>query len=193
MDLIQLAHHLPEHLRWLRLWADTTAKLADIFALRQTAQGTVVFQLLIFFFGQACLDTHFFFFHLDHLLRKIGVFRGVPLSEVRRPQGCGFGLWGHNPMLAIPADNSFIFAVFSECRFSIPAPESHRSVALLTLYRRGFRKVISYSDGHSVVRSALCPHANQLGIYFRFERSKFCKLSANDKKSRYTAHQISGR
>ena len=54
-------------------------------------------------------------------------------------------------MLAIPADNSFIFAVFSECRFSIPAPESHRSVALLTLYRRGFRKVISYSDGHSVV------------------------------------------
>ena len=84
-------------------------------------------------------------------------------------------------------------AVFSECRFSIPAPESHRSVALLTLYRRGFRKVISYSDGHSVVRSALCPHANQLGIYFRFERSKFCKLSANDKKSRYTAHQIRGR
>ena len=52
---------------------------------------------------------------------------------------------------------------------------------------------ISYSDGHSVVRSVLCPHANQLGIYFRFERSKFCKLSANDKKSRYTAHQISGR
>ena len=52
---------------------------------------------------------------------------------------------------------------------------------------------ISYSDGHSVVRSALCPHANQLGIYFRFERSKFCELSANDKKSRYTAHQISGR
>ena len=35
-------------------------------------------------------------------------------------------------MLAIPADNSFIFAVFSECRFSIPAPESHRSVASLT-------------------------------------------------------------
>ena len=34
-------------------------------------------------------------------------------------------------MLAIPADNSFIFAVFSECRFSIPAPESHRSVAPL--------------------------------------------------------------
>ena len=52
---------------------------------------------------------------------------------------------------------------------------------------------ISYSYGHSVVRSALCPHANQLGIYFRFERSKFCELSANDKKSRYTAHQISGR
>ena len=34
---------------------------------------------------------------------------------------------------------------------------------------------------------------NQLEIYFRFERSKFCKLSANDQKSRYTAHQISER
>ena len=59
--------------------------------------------------------------------------------------------------------------------------------------RRGRGRVISHSDGHSVVRSALYPHANQLGIYFRFERSKFCKLSANDKKSRYTAHQIGGR
>ena len=34
-------------------------------------------------------------------------------------------------MLAIPVDISFLFAVFSECRFSVPAPESHRSVAPL--------------------------------------------------------------
>ena len=34
-------------------------------------------------------------------------------------------------MLAIPVDNSFIFAGFSECRFSVPATESHRSVAPL--------------------------------------------------------------
>ena len=60
-------------------------------------------------------------------------------------------------------------------------------------HRGGRGRGISHSDGHSVVRSALCPHANQLGIYFRFERSKFCKLFANDKKSRYTAHQIGGR
>lgn len=54
-------------------------------------------------------------------------------------------------------------------------------------------RVISHSDGHSVVRSALCPPHNQLGNRFQFERNKFCELSANDKKSRYTAHQISGR
>ena len=42
------------------------------------------------------------------------------------------------------------FAAVPECRFSIPAPEFHRSVALLALYQRGFRKVISRSDGHSV-------------------------------------------
>ena len=34
-------------------------------------------------------------------------------------------------MLAIPVDISFLFAVFSECRFYVPAPESHRSVAPL--------------------------------------------------------------
>ena len=34
-------------------------------------------------------------------------------------------------MLVIPVDISFLFAVFSECRFSVPAPESHRSVVLL--------------------------------------------------------------
>ena len=34
-------------------------------------------------------------------------------------------------MLAIPVDISFLFAVFSECRFSVSAPESHRSVGPL--------------------------------------------------------------
>lgn len=96
-------------------------------------------------------------------------------------------------MLAIPVDISFLFAVFSECRFSVPATESHRSVASLTPCRRVHRKVISHSDGYSVVRSALCPPHNQLGNRFQFERNKFCKLSANDKKSRYTAHQTSVR
>ena len=57
----------------------------------------------------------------------------------------------------------------------------------------GYGRIISHSDGHSIVRSALCPPTNQLGIFLLFERSKFCKLSANDKKGRYTAHQIGGR
>ena len=60
-------------------------------------------------------------------------------------------------------------------------------------HRGGRGRVISHSDGHSIVRSALCPHTNQLRNFLLFERSKFCKLSANDKKSRYTAHQINGR
>ena len=77
--------------------------------------------------------------------------------------------------------------VFCTCPGISPQRCSARSL------RGGRGGDISHSNGHSVVRSALCPHANQLGIYFRFERSKFCKLFANDKKSRYTAHQISGR
>ena len=112
----------------------------------------------------------------------------MPLSEVRRPQGCGFGLWGHNPMLAIPVDTAFSLP-FSPNVVFLCLPR-----ALTTASPRSYRrKVISHSDGHSIVRSAHCPPTNQSGIYFRFERSKFCKLSANDKKSRYTAHQISGR
>ena len=35
---------------------------------------------------------------------------------VHTPSGCGLGLWGHNPMLAIPVDIVFLLAVLSECR-----------------------------------------------------------------------------
>ena len=43
------------------------------------------------------------------------------------------------------------FAGLPECRFCIPAPDSHRSVVSLTLRKRGHRKIISHSAGHSVV------------------------------------------
>ena len=58
----------------------------------------------------------------------------------------------------------------------------------------GRGRVISHSDGHSVFN---LPLNNQLGTFLPFARKNFCKLfvngSYNDKKSRYTAHQISGR
>lgn len=120
----------------------------------------------------------------------------MPLSEVRRPQGCGFGLWGSQSDARYSCGQHLMFidysAVFSELRFSVPAPESHRSVALLTLYRRGFRKVISHSDGHSIVRSTLCPHTNQLGNYFRFERRFFVIfLLMNMKRQKKPVHSTS--
>ena len=45
-------------------------------------------------------------------------------------------------------------AVVPERRFSIPAPESHRGVALLS-FLKGHGKVISRSDGYSVVNDRL--------------------------------------
>ena len=130
-------------------------------------------------------------------------------------------------------------AVFSECRFSIPAPESHRSVAKLrrhklriTRFRVGtkssfapllllspksyttfwgphcsslshilFVRSFSFQVAPQLVGSErgckLTPLNNQLGTFLPFEQKNFCKLFVNGiyngKKSRYTAHQISGR
>ena len=62
------------------------------------------------------------------------------------------------------------------------------------LHRGGRGRIISHSDGHSVFN---LPLNNQLGTFFPFAQKNFCKLFVNDgyneKKSRYTAHQISGR
>ena len=110
-------------------------------------------------------------------------------------------------MLAIPVDISFLFAVFSECRFSIPAPESHRSVAPLAPIGEvvaesyPIRTVIQFSICPSIGRQRegpeINPLNNQLGTFFPFAQKNFCKLFVNDgyndKKSRYTAHQTSGR
>ena len=74
-------------------------------------------------------------------------------------------------------------------------------------HRGGRGRIISHSDGHSVFNLPLNgrqregpeinPLNNQLGTFLPFARKNFCKLFVNggynDKKSRYTAHQISGR
>ena len=125
----------------------------------------------------AYLDTHFFFFHLDHLLRKNGVFMGVPLSEVRRLQCCGFGLWGHNPMLAITVDSRFPFAVSPECS---SCPCFFSGVVSLPLRKRGHRKIISHSDGHSVVN-----RQNKKTDTQRYQKSAGTLLSLQNDETMY--------
>lgn len=99
------------------------------------------------------------------------------------------------------------YAVFSECRFSVSAPESHRSVAPLAPIGEvvaesyPIRTVIQFSICPSIGRQRegpeINPLNNQLRTFLPFARNNFCKLFVNggynDKKSRYTAHQISGR
>ena len=92
-------------------------------------------------------------------------------------------------MLAIPVDNSFIFAVLSECRFSVPTPESHRSVAPLAPFREvvaesyPIRTVIQFSICPSISKQRegpeINPLNNQLGTFFPFARKNFCKLFVN--------------
>lgn len=98
-------------------------------------------------------------------------------------------------------------AVLPECRFSVPASESHRSVVLLAPIGEvvaesyPIRTVIQFSICLSIGRqregSFINPLNNQLGTFLPFARKKFYKLFVNGvyngKKSRYTAHQISGR
>ena len=94
-------------------------------------------------------------------------------------------------------------AVLPECRFSIPAPVSHRSVAKLisSLSHIPFGRSFSFQFAPQLVDSEkahlLTPSINQLGTFLPFARKNFCKLFVNggynDKKSQYTAHQISGR
>ena len=77
---------------------------------------------------------------------------------------------------------------FCVCPGISPQRRSARS------HRGGRGRVISHSNGHSVFN---LPLNNQLGTFFPFAQKNFCKLFVNDgyneKKSRYTAHQISGR
>lgn len=106
-----------------------------------------------------------------------------------------------------PRGRRFSLCRFLRMSFSVPAPDSHRSVVLLAPIGGGRGRIISHSDGHSVFNcpsvgsqrevSKINPLNNQLGTFLPFARKNFCKLFVNggynDKKSRYTAHQISGR
>ena len=107
------------------------------------------------------------------------------------PQGCGSGLWGSQSDARYSCGQHLVFldcfAAFSECRFSIPASESHRSVAKLisSLSHIPFGRSFGFQFVPQLVGSEkglkLTPLQNCLnGVY-------------NGKKSQYTAHQISGR
>ena len=103
--------------------------------------------------------------------------------------------------------NLRIVCRFFERRFSVPASESHRSVVLLAPIGEvvaesyPIRTVIQFSICPSIGSqregSFINPLNNQLGTFLPFARKNFCKLFVNggynDKKSQYTAHQISGR
>lgn len=103
--------------------------------------------------------------------------------------------------------NLRIVCRFFERRFSVPASESHRSVVLLAPIGEvvaesyPIRTVIQFSICPSISRQRegpeINPLNNQLGTFLPFARKNFCKLFVNggytDKKSRYTAHQTSGR
>ena len=133
--------------------------------------------------------------HKKKSAKNYGLDRKAAFPTNRRNHGCKTELFFK------------YFAVFSEYRFSIPAPESHRSVVLLAPIGEvvaesyPIRTVIQFSICPSIGRqregSFINPLNNQLGTFFPFAQKNFCKLFVNDgyndKKSRYTAHQISGR
>ena len=114
-------------------------------------------------------------------------------------------------------------AVFPECRFSIPAPESHRSVAKLrrhklriTRFRVGTKSsfaplLLLSPKSHTTFWGPHCSSLSHIpfGRLFSFRltpqlvvsekgrkltpSANFLNGVCNSKKSRYTAHQISGR
>ena len=65
------------------------------------------------------------------------------------------GLWGPQSDARYPCGHTVspIFAGLSECRFSVPAPESHRSV-------------VSLSSSQTLYRSFPCKHENSLTPLF---------------------------
>lgn len=82
-------------------------------------------------------------------------------------------------------------AVLPECRFSVPASESHRSVVLLA----PIGEVVAESYPiRTVIQFSICPSSGSQREGPKINPvCNFLNYVCNDKKSRYTAHQISGR
>ena len=74
------------------------------------------------------------------------------------PQGCGSGLWGPQSDARYSCGQRLMFldcsAVLPECRFSVPASESHRSVVLLAPI--GEVAAESYPI-RTVIQFSICP------------------------------------
>ena len=77
------------------------------------------------------------------------------LSQSASRSGADWDCGCHNPMLVTVVDTLSLltFAGLSECRFSVPAPESHRSV-------------VSLSSSQTLYRSFPCKHKNSLTPLF---------------------------
>lgn len=96
---------------------------------------------MFFFFAQSyCYDLFITLFPAQNISSPFlcfwlckGVFRGASPELVHTPLGCGFGFWVSKSDARYCCGHTFspIFAGLPECRFSVPAPESHRSVAVL--------------------------------------------------------------
>ena len=75
---------------------------------------------------------------------------------------------------------------FCACPGISPQRRSARS------HRGGRGRIISHSDGHSIVRSTHCPPTNQLENYFRFERRFFVNfLLMNMERQKEPVHSTS--
>ena len=99
-----------------------------------------------------------------------GVFRGASPELVHTPLGCGFGFWVSKSDARYCCGHTFspVFAGLPECRFSVPAPEFHRSVAVLAPIKK--------RSSHSHIPSS---------------RSLSCSRLSGNKKSRHTnAYQL---
>ena len=141
----------------------------------------------------------FFLFLLSSFFS--GVFRGVPLREV--PQAARLRIWIVGPQSDARYScgqlflwtASYVFRLlcsFPRMSFFYPCPGISPQRRSARSHRGGRGRVISHSDGHSIVRSTHCPPTNQLENYFRFERRFFVNfLLMNMERQKEPVHSTS--